>query len=32
LRPAIQVGTYLLMCNIKDHYEAGMYAKLMVTP
>ncbi|TCR92970.1 plastocyanin/azurin family copper-binding protein [Rhizobium sp. BK376] len=24
-------GSYLLLCNIKGHYEAGMHAKLTVT-
>jgi uncharacterized cupredoxin-like copper-binding protein len=32
LKADLKPGTYLLMCNIKGHYEAGMYAKLVVTP
>ncbi|MDR6757659.1 putative cupredoxin-like copper-binding protein [Mycoplana sp. BE70] len=28
----LAAGTYLLFCNLKGHYEAGMAAKLTVTP
>lgn len=31
LRAKLKAGTYLLLCNIKGHYEAGMHAKLTVT-
>ncbi len=31
LRAKLQPGTYLLLCNIKGHYEAGMHARLVVT-
>lgn len=31
LKAKLQPGTYLLLCNIKGHYEAGMHAKLVVT-
>jgi uncharacterized cupredoxin-like copper-binding protein len=32
LKVDLKPGTYLLICNIKSHYEAGMFAKLVVTP
>ncbi|HUH49439.1 MAG TPA: sulfocyanin-like copper-binding protein, partial [Mycoplana sp.] len=28
----LEAGTYLLFCNLKGHYEAGMATKLTVTP
>nr|WP_298101731.1 sulfocyanin-like copper-binding protein [uncultured Shinella sp.] len=31
LKATLKAGTYLLLCNIKGHYEAGMHAKLTVT-
>lgn len=31
LKAKLKAGTYLLLCNIKGHYEAGMHAKLTVT-
>ncbi len=31
LKTRLQPGTYLLLCNIKGHYEAGMHARLVVT-
>jgi uncharacterized cupredoxin-like copper-binding protein len=31
LKAHLDAGTYLLLCNIKGHYEAGMHAKLAVT-
>jgi uncharacterized cupredoxin-like copper-binding protein len=31
LKAKLTPGTYLLLCNIKGHYEAGMQAKLTVT-
>ena len=30
LKAQLKSGTYLLLCNIKGHYEAGMAAKLTV--
>jgi len=27
----LEVGSYVLICNIADHYEAGMYAGFTVT-
>jgi uncharacterized cupredoxin-like copper-binding protein len=30
LKAKMAPGSYLLLCNIKRHYEAGMQAKLMV--
>jgi uncharacterized cupredoxin-like copper-binding protein len=32
LKVKLAAGNYLLLCNIKGHYEAGMKAKLTVTP
>jgi uncharacterized cupredoxin-like copper-binding protein len=32
LKVNLKPGTYLLLCNIKGHYEAGMQSKLTVTP
>lgn len=32
LKVKLVPGNYLLLCNIKGHYEAGMKAKLTVTP
>jgi uncharacterized cupredoxin-like copper-binding protein len=32
LKATLQPGTYLLFCNIKGHYAAGMQAKFVVTP
>ena len=32
LKANLKAGTYLLFCNIRGHYEAGMAAKLVVTP
>lgn len=31
LKANLQPGNYLLLCNIKGHYEAGMWTKLTVT-
>jgi len=28
----LKPGTYLVFCNIKGHYRAGMHSKLVVTP
>jgi uncharacterized cupredoxin-like copper-binding protein len=28
----LKAGTYLLLCNIKGHYSAGMHAQLVVLP
>lgn len=32
LTATLQPGNYLLFCNIKGHYAAGMQAKFIVTP
>jgi uncharacterized cupredoxin-like copper-binding protein len=32
LKTTLEPGTYLLFCNIKGHYAAGMQAKFVVTP
>lgn len=32
LQADLKAGTYLVFCNIKGHYEAGMFTKLTVTP
>lgn len=32
LKTRLKAGTYLVFCNIKGHYKAGMQAKLTVTP
>ncbi|MBP2549459.1 putative cupredoxin-like copper-binding protein [Neorhizobium galegae] len=32
LKVKLAPGNYLLLCNIKGHFEAGMKAKLTVTP
>lgn len=32
LKANLKAGTYLVFCNIKGHYEAGMQNKLVVTP
>ena len=32
LKADLKPGTYLLLCNIKGHYQAGMGSKLVVTP
>ncbi|HBF29098.1 plastocyanin/azurin family copper-binding protein [Rhizobium sp.] len=32
LKANLKAGTYLVFCNIKGHYEAGMQSKLVVTP
>lgn len=31
LKVDLKPGTYVLLCNLKGHYEAGMWAKLSVT-
>jgi uncharacterized cupredoxin-like copper-binding protein len=31
LKAKLTAGSYLLLCNIKGHYEAGMHATLTVT-
>ena len=28
----LQPGPYLLICNVKGHYEAGMWTEFTVTP
>ena len=30
LKAKLKAGTYMLLCNIKGHYEAGMWTKLTV--
>lgn len=32
LKAKLAPGSYLLLCNIKGHYEAGMQTRLTVTP
>ncbi len=32
LKADLKAGSYLLLCNLKGHYEAGMHAVLTVTP
>lgn len=32
LKVKLAAGEYLLLCNIKGHFEAGMKARLTVTP
>lgn len=32
LKAKLTAGTYLLYCNVKGHYEAGMFTKLAVAP
>ena len=31
LKANLKPGTYLLLCNIKGHYKAGMFGQLVVT-
>ena len=32
LKANVAAGDYILICNVKGHYSAGMYAPLTVTP